>query len=80
MSAADVANDLAHQLELVESERDELHLRLDEAEAVIDGARTVRLDIVALVNGIGSGAGRRERTRVAAFCRVLRMLDEVDGL
>lgn len=78
--AQELANDLHHALEVVEAERDEAIRERDEAHATIDAVRQVRLQIVSLVNGIGSGAGRRDRTRAAAFCRVLRLLDEVDGL
>lgn len=80
MRAQELANDLAHALEVVEAERDEAIRERDEAQAVIDAVREARLAIVAQINGIGAPMSRRERTRAAAFCRALRLLDTVDGL
>lgn len=79
-SAENLANELHRQLELVEFERDEAIRERDEAQAVIDEVREARLKIVAQINGTSGDGSRRERTRVAAFCRALRLLDEVDGL
>ena len=79
-SAENLANELHRQLVIVEFERDEAIRERDEAQAVIDAVRDARLKIVAQINGINGNASRRERTRVAAFCRALRLLDEVDGL
>ena len=80
MRAQELANDLAHQLELVEAERDEAVRERDEALAVVDAVRKVRLEIVSRVNGIGVGDSPRDRIRARELCRVVRMLDEVDGL
>jgi len=84
MRAQELANDLAHQLELVESERDDLKLRLDEAEAVIDAVRKVRDEI----KGDGEEAEHDyidtgnlyDAGLVDGFTKAVDLLDKVDGL
>ncbi len=83
MSAADLANDLAHQLELVESERDDLQLRLDEAEAVIDAVRGVRVLFAQEIARLERSLWPNDPAVVArldAVRNAIGMLDGVDGL
>ena len=83
MRAQELANDLAHALELAEAERDEAVRERDEAQAVIDAVRNVR--------GVLTGERRRlERSvwpldpavvaRLDAVRNAIGMLDGVDGL
>lgn len=83
MRAQELANDLAHALEVVEAERDEAIRELDEAQAVIDAVRNVR--------GVLTQERRRlERSvwpndpavvaRLDAVRNAIGMLDGVDGL
>ncbi len=78
--ATDPYEALQDDLEAMSIANAGLLVEVAELTAIVESVRAVRLDIVALVNGIGSGAGRHDRTRAAAFLRVLRLLDEVDGL
>ena len=85
MRAQELANDLAHQLELVESERDDLKLRLDEAEAVIDAVRKVRDECRELHEAAATAKGQVDAPSLflgmeiaAGYTR--RHLDGVDGL
>ena len=83
MSAADLANDQDRELTAVTAERDDLKLRLDEAEAVIDAVRGVRVLF-------GQEIARLERSlwpndpavvaRLDAVRNAIGMLDGVDGL
>ena len=83
MSAADLANDQDRELTVVTAERDDLKLRLDEAEAVIDAVRGVRVLF-------GQEIARLERSlwpndpavvaRLDAVRNAIGMLDGVDGL
>ena len=83
MRAQELANDLAHALEVVEAERDEAIRERDEAQAVIDAVRNVR--------GVLTQERRRlERSvwpndpavvaRLDAVRNAIGMLDGVDGL
>ena len=74
MSAADLANDQDRELTVVTAERDDLQLRLDEAEAVIAAVRKVRAWVEVAVDGLLPGVVRR------ALMHVLSSLDEIDGL
>jgi hypothetical protein len=88
MRAQELANDLAHQLELVESERDDLKLRLDEAEAVIDAVRKVRDVAARSVHqdeesaALASNEIIRSRwlSRRDTWGKVVVLLDRIDGL
>lgn len=83
MSAADLANDQDRELTVVTAERDDLKLRLDEAEAVIDAVRGVRVLF-------GQEIARLQRSlwpdrpsvahRLVALRDAVALLDEVDGL
>lgn len=83
MSAADLANDQDRELTVVTAERDDLKLRLDEAEAVIDAVRGIR-------GLFGQEIARLERSlwpndpavvaRLDAVRNAIGMLDGVDGL
>lgn len=83
MRAQELANDLAHALEVVEAERDEVIRERDEAQAVIDAVREAR--------GVLTQERRRlERSvwpndpavvaRLDAVRNAIGMLDGVDGL
>jgi hypothetical protein len=83
MRAQELANDLAHALEVVEAERDEAIRERDEAQAVIDAVREAR--------GVLTQERRRlERSvwpndpavvaRLDAVRNAIGMLDGVDGL
>jgi|JI10StandDraft_1071094.scaffolds.fasta_scaffold755394_3 hypothetical protein len=84
MSAADLANDQDRELTVVTAERDDLQLRLDEAEAVIDAVRKVRDEI----KGDGEEAEHDyidtgnlyDAGLVDGFTKAVDLLDKVDGL
>lgn len=83
--AQELANDLHHALEVVEAERDDLKLRLDEAEAVIDAVRKVRKTIAAWAEESAivadSPRGEKEDQGMAdAYSDAVCALDEVEGL
>lgn len=82
--AGELANDLAHQLEIVEAERDELKLLLDEAQAVIDAVRKVRERIAEAERAHYRlwAEDDDETSRLQALaCRdALALLDGIDGL
>ena len=83
MRAQELANDLAHQLELVESVRDDLKLRLDEAEAVIDAVRGVRVLFAQEIARLERSLWPNDPAVVArldAVRNAIGMLDGVDGL
>lgn len=84
MSAADLANDQDRELTVVTAERDDLQLRLDEAEAVIDAVRKVR-DAVGRRKAVHYRRWNEhdiddDGSKVSAYQDVLALLDEVDGL
>ena len=84
MTAADLANDQDRELTVVTAERDDLQLRLDEAEAVIDAVRKVRDEI----KGDGEEAEHDyidtgnlyDAGLVDGFTKAVDLLDKVDGL
>ena len=84
MSAADLANDQDRELTVVTAERDDLKLRLDEAEAVIDAVRKVRDE----VKGDGEEAEQDfidtgnlyDAGLVDGFTKAVDLLNKVDGL
>ena len=85
MSAADLANDQDRELTVVTAERDDLQLRLDEAEAVIDAVRKVRDDCRELHEAAATAKGQVDAPSLflgmeiaAGYTR--RHLDLVDGL
>ena len=85
MNAADLANDQDRELTVVTAERDDLQLRLDEAEAVIDAVRKVRVRIAAWAEESAvvadSARGDKEDQGMAdAYSDAICALDEVDGL
>ena len=75
MRAQELANDLAHQLELVEAERDEAVRERDEAQAVVDAVGEVR-DF--LVGEMASGILPPDAFGMAEV--VVDALNKVDGL
>ena len=81
MSAADLANDQDRELTVVTAERDDLKLRLDEAEAVIDAVRKVRDSIaeVARIMDMLAKPGEQNGTHYAAKA-ITNRLNQIDGL
>ena len=88
MSAADLANDQDRELTVVTAERDDLQLRLDEAEAVIDAVRKVRDVAARSVHQDEESAAlasneiicSRWLSRRDTWGKVVVLLDEIDGL
>ena len=83
MSAADLANDQDRELTVVTAERDDLQLRLDEAEAVIDAVRGVRVlfaqEFARVARSLGPNAPAVV-PRLDAVRTAIGMLNKVDGL
>ena len=77
MSAADMANDLAHALSVSEATVADLQQQLEEANATIIAVRAVR-DWAASRRRLHYD--RSDADQAAAYALVLRMLDGVDGL
>lgn len=77
-SAANLANDLSHALDVAETTNAELLQRLEEAEAVIAKVRGVRDEIVSRRGGLGHIW--RQEIFDSALAWVLRRLNAVDGL
>ena len=83
MSAADLANDQDRELAVVTAERDDLQLRLDEAEAVIDAVRGVRVLFAQEIARLERSLWPNDPAVVArldAVRNAIGMLDGVDGL
>lgn len=83
MSAADLANDQDRELTVVTAERDDLKLRLDEAEAVIDAVRGVRVLFAQEIARLERSLWPNDPAVVArldAVRNAIGMLDKVDGL
>lgn len=84
MSAADLANDQDRELAVVTAERDDLQLRLDEAEAVIDAVRKVRDGLCHSHTVIWSDWGTPpDRYRVGMHDMAkgtVQRMDRIDGL
>ena len=83
MSAADLANDQDRELTVVTAERDDLQLRLDEAEAVIDAVRGVRVLFAQEIARLERSLWPNDPAVVArldAVRNAIGMLDGVDGL
>lgn len=84
MRAQELANDLAHQLELTEAERDEAVRERDEAQAVVDAVRKVRdvtRERAAQLSGRWVTQGRAEdRSAGDTAWAVVALLDGIDGL
>ena len=84
MSAADLANDQDRELTVVTAERDDLKLRLDEAEAVIDAVRRARKTITTKrrlhYDRWNETDNEEHGAKSAAYQDVLDLLDAVDGL
>ena len=83
MSAADLANDQDRELTVVTAERDDLKLRLDEAEAVIDAVRGVRVLFAQEIARLERSLWPNDPAVVArldAVRNAIGMLDGVDGL
>ena len=84
MSAADHANDQDRELAVVTAERDDLQLRLDEAEAVIDAVRRTRKTVEGLSVDAASHWRREGDHWDLGFsdgcAKAAALLDQVDGL
>lgn len=83
MSAADLANDQDRELTVVTAERDDLQIRLDEAEAVIDAVRGVRVLFAQEIARLERSLWPNDPAVVArldAVRNAIGMLDGVDGL
>ena len=86
--AEQLANDLHHALEVVESERDEAIRERDEAHATIDAVRKVRDVAARSVHqdeesaALASNEIIRSRwlSRRDTWAKVVVLLDQVDGL
>lgn len=73
-TAAEMANDAEREIAVLTAERDDLKLRLDEAQAVIDETRRVVERWRAIVD---AGPGPVVTT---VLTEVVRSFDRVDGL
>lgn len=84
MRAQELANDLAHQLELTEAERDEAVRERDEAQAVVDAVRKVRDRVKRSETTFHRAWSETDdevcRVRAIVFGEVAEMLDGIDGL
>jgi len=84
MRAQELANDLAHQLELTEAERDEAVRERDEALAVVDKVRHLRRYVHARkrehYERWNDTDDRYEADRCGIYADVLDRLDGIDGL
>lgn len=84
MRAQELANDLAHQLELVEAERDEAVRERDEAQAVVDKVRHLRRYVNARkrehYDRWNDTDAERDMTLYGCYADLLARLDGIDGL
>lgn len=83
MRAQELANDLAHALEVVEAERDEAIRERDEAQAVIDAVREARAVLTQERRRLERSVWpthARTAGRLDAVRNAIGMLDGVDGL
>lgn len=85
VNAADLANEATAELAVVENERDDLKLRLDEAESTVEAARRQVAELEQRAKACDSAAewssnGNLLEARANAFRDAARMFDQVEGL